>query len=124
MNKITTNIKEAVKVRFLQPIFEEGFVERGMKAWLTNIEWHENYECYELFFDMTEFEQENDKYLTNSFYYPSKETKEKGIEKALYTAKEAGCYDNKFSDFYSLMSGKRDDEVFEKEILEYLEVIE
>lgn len=120
-NKITTDILDAVKVKFLKPIFEDDFPERGMKAWLTHVEYDTKNECYKLYFDFTDFENENDKYLTES-YFPNRHTV--GIEKALFTAKEAGCYNNKYNVYFDVSKGVRDDPLFEEEIKEYLVICE
>ena len=109
----------AVKVQFKKPIFEEDFVEKGMTAWLTDIKWDEGYECYNLFFDFTEFEEINDKYFKQT-YYPNVHTKSISTTRQLFTAKEAGLYEPKYSAYFSISSDKRDDVLFEKEIVEYL----
>lgn len=88
--------KEAVKVRFLSQIYEDDFPERGMKAWFTGVTKHEKFECYELFFDFTEFEEENLKYFTETFY-PNMHT---DGTKDFYTAIEAGYYKPKYSVFF------------------------
>lgn len=38
MQKISMDMVEAIKVQFIKQIFEEDFVEKGMTAWLTDIE--------------------------------------------------------------------------------------
>jgi hypothetical protein len=90
-----------------------------MKAWLTATVYDEKHECYKLFFDFTEFESENDKYLQES-YYPNNTTAKLKLDKPLYTAKEAGYYENKYSVYCSIKSGVRNDVEFNEEILEYL----
>ena len=88
----------AKEVVFLKSFCEDvDFVERGMKAWLTKIERNEKYtddtgETFDLYFDFTEFEDRNDKYLTKVFYANS----DSGT-RALVTAKESGNYSNKIS---------------------------
>lgn len=122
---ITASMIEAKKVMFLKPLFEDDFVERGMKAWLTKIEWSQETECYKLYFDFTEFEAENDKYLTET-YYPNRHTRE--LEKTgrtLFTAKEAGMYHNKNTFYFSPMTNGRcvdgqNDAAFEENIKEFL----
>lgn len=121
---IKVEMLEAIKVIFLSPFFEDDFPERGMKAWLTKILWDKKSCCYELFFDFSDFERENEKYFTETFY-PNDVTKKSGIEKNLYTAKEAGYYNSKYSVFFSPSASEtRDDVSFEKEIKKYLVVSE
>lgn len=104
----------AQKVAFKKVIDEDSFIERGMIAWLTCIAWDDKVECYDLFFDFSEFESRNEKYMRKVFY--------KGDD--LVTAREAGEYKSKFSVFFSISSDKRDDALFNKEIQEYLHLIE
>ena len=61
---IKFDMVDAIKVQFLKPIFEDDFVEKGMNAWLTDIEWDSKENCYNLYFDFSDFEVENDKYLS------------------------------------------------------------
>jgi len=123
---ITVNMLQAKKVVFLKPLFEDDFAERGMTAWLTKIEWNPKVDCYELFFDFTEFEAENDKYLTR-VYHPNRHTSviDPNKNHRFYTAKEAGVYTNKTASYCSPMkNGKcvdsRDDEAFAETIKEFL----
>lgn len=122
---ITTHILDAIKVQFLEPIFEDDFVERGMKAWLTAVEWSERAECYELFFDFSEFEEENNKYFKATFY-PTPRTQElqQTTGRKRFTAKEAGMYNPKYSVFFSIESGGRDDLAFERDIANYLRTVD
>lgn len=117
---ITVYLLDAVKVQFLKPLDEYDFVESGMKAWLTHIQWNEKNECYELFFNFTEFEKENSVYFLES-YFANEKT---GFSKSFYTAIEAGVYTPKHSNLFWLPGNTRDDEHFEKEILQYLKVVE
>lgn len=103
---ITPNMIAAIKVVFKKQIWEEDFPERGMTAWLTGIEWNKRNECYELFFDFKDFEVENDKYF-KEVYFPNVHTRELA-EKPLYTAKEAGYYNPKYSVFWSASSQNRE----------------
>lgn len=94
----------AKKVVFLKPIFEDDFPERGMKAWLTKIEDLELIDgkdhLFKLYFDFSDFEEENEKYFTE-MYYPNTETNKWGKRKSFFTAKEAGCYNSKYSVYFS-----------------------
>lgn len=128
MQRITADIIDAVKVQFLQPIFEDDFPERGMKAWLTKVEYKRTTQCYQLFFDFTEFEAENLKYFTEVFY-PTRHTREavqngRMEHKELYTAIEAGSYTPKYSVYFSVTSFTEDPALFAEEIAEYLQVVE
>ena len=100
----------------MKPIFEEDFPEKGMKAWLTDIEWCVGEDCYKLHFDFTEFEAENLKYFKEVFYTdtPGK----------LVTAIKAGCYKAKYSVYFSTSDNKRNDALFMEEIKQHLRVIE
>ena len=51
-----------------------------MKAWLTKIEWNKDHCGYDLYFDFSEFEKENEKY-TSEFIIPNRRTEELGIKK-------------------------------------------
>lgn len=113
---ISVDMLDAIKVQFLKPIFNYDFVERGMKAWLTQIIKHKD--MYELFFDFTEFEHENNKYMTESFYMHGK------LGKDLGTAKEAGYYDNKYCVFFCTKDNRANDETFSDDIAEYLKEID
>lgn len=119
---ITPDMIDAVKVQFIKPIFEDDFVEKGMKAWLTDVEWDEKTEGYVLYFDFTDFEAENDKYLKET-YYPNSHTP-KDTHRSFFTAKEAGMYSNKLRTYFSVSSNKRDDSAFCDEIRDYLRVVE
>lgn len=116
MKQIPKNITEAIKVQFLIPIFEDDFVETGMKAWLTKIEKEDD--MFNLFFDFTDFEQENDKYLTETFYMYGKDGKELG------TAKEAGWYKNKYSVYFCTSDNACNEDTFNADISKYLKVID
>lgn len=120
----SVDMVEAVEVVFLKPFIEEDFVERGMRAWLTGIEWCERNKCYELFFDFSDFEEENAKYFRAS-YYPNRKTEEleAATGRTLFTAIEAGYYIAKSHDYFSV-GDVRDDAKFTKEITEYLRVVE
>jgi len=119
---IVVDMLDAIKVQFLKPIFEDDFVERGMTAWLTGIEWSDNTDCYKLFFDFKDFESENDKYFKET-YYPNSSTRALLAVKDMYTAKEAGMYTPKLQCYLSVSGDKRDDEKFAEEIKQYLKVL-
>lgn len=111
---INEDMLEAIKVQFLKQIFEDHFPERGMKAWLTAIDKCESERCWKLFFDFTEFEDENDKYLKPNYYDDN--------SNPTLTAKEVGSYSNKYSVYF----GDFDIEeygTFTEQISEYLKII-
>lgn len=87
---------EAKKVIFLKTIFEDDFPEKGMKAWLTDIVKDVNSECYKLYFDFTDFEEENEKYFKADYY--------DGNSKPCLTAKEVGLYNPKYSVYFGDIS--------------------
>lgn len=121
---ITADMVSAIKVQFLKPIFEDDFVERGMTAWLTAVEFSEADECYKLHFDFAEFEAENDKYFQRC-YYANRHTAKIVRDDGLYTAKEAGCYDPKYSVYFSVGNMiTRDDEAFAVAIQECLREVQ
>ena len=123
---IIVDMIDAIKVQFIKPIFEDDFVEKGMKAWLVDIEWAAEVQCYNLFFDFTEFEAENDKYFKATFY-PNCHTKalEEATGRTLFTAKESGWYTPKYFAYLSVGEGKqRDDVAFARDITEYLREVE
>lgn len=123
---IIVDMIDAIKVQFIKPIFEDDFVEKGMKAWLVDIEWAEREKCYKLYFDFTEFEAENDRYFKATFY-PNRHTKaiEEATGRTLFTAKESGWYTPKYSVYLSVGDGeKRDDVAFAREITDYLREVE
>ena len=123
---IIVDMIDAIKVQFIKPIFEDDLVEKGMKAWLVDIEWAEREKCYKLYFDFTEFEVENDRYFKATFY-PNHHTKaiEEATGRTLFTAKESGWYTPKYSVYLSVGDGeKRDDVAFAREITEYLREVE
>ena len=120
---ITANITKPIKVKFIKPIFEDDFVEDGMIAYLTKVEWDSHYnDCYKLHFDFSEFEEENESLFSQN-YWPNIHTKaiEKETGRTLFTAKEARCYDPKYSVYFNCGDmNTRDDNAFEQAILEYL----
>lgn len=120
--EIQVNMVAAQKVIFLKPIFEEDFPEKGMSAWLVDVEWIEKDQCYKLYFDFAEFEAENEKYF-KAVYYPNRRTAELAAStgRTWFTAKEAGFYDPKYSVCFHVEGlHRRNDEAFEREIKNYL----
>ena len=118
---ITVNMVDAIKVKFLKQIFEEDFPEKGMVAWLTDIEWDTRLTCYKLYFDFAEFEARNEKYFKEA-YHPNVHTAKISTDRKLFTAKEAGMYHHKYVVFFSAIGGAdaRDDKLFAEQIKEYL----
>lgn len=124
MTKINPDMIDAVKVQFIKPIFEDDFVEKGMVAWLTDVEWESKTECYNIYLDFSEFEDINQKYFKRTFYsnkYTANIKKETGRE--LFTALETHNYEPKYSVYFSISTNTRDDRLFEKEILNYLRIV-
>lgn len=120
--EIQVSMVAAQKVIFLKPICEEDFPDKGMSAWLVDVEWIEKDQCYKLYFDFAEFEAENEKYF-KAVYYPNRRTAEleASTGRKWFTAKEAGFYFAKYSvSFYVEAVEHRDDEAFEREIKNYL----
>jgi hypothetical protein len=124
-NYIGPGMIRAVRVRITQPIFEDDFVERGMVAWITDVTWEDD--CYRIWMDFAEFEDENRKYF-KATYYPNIHTQEltgelMDTDRNRYTALEAGCYQPKY-DVYLSIPGlpERDDEAFSEEIWSYVTV--
>ena len=123
---IIVDMIDAIKVQFIKPIFEDDFVEKGMKAWLTDVEWDSNCKYYRLYFDFTDFEAVNEKYFKRC-YHPNRLTAEieTATDRRLFTAREAGLYDSKYSVYLSVGDGeKRDDVAFAREIAQYLREVE
>lgn len=126
MNKITTNMVSAIKVQFKKVFFEDDFVEKGMTAWLTDIEWDPEHDCYKLYFDFTDFESINLKYFKEAYYANKYTAQLNNPNKKLFTAIEAGMYEPKYwSYFYTFYTSvEKRDAIFEDEITEYLRVVE
>lgn len=127
MPSIQVNMVDAIKVQFLKPIFEDNFVEKGMTAWLTDVVWDNSNECYKLYFDFTDFEEQNEKYFKlvyGSNYHTEALQLDRHENK--YTAKEAGYYTQKYSVYYNPEScvGSRNDDAFERDIRAYLRTVE
>lgn len=121
---ITVDMVEAIQVQFLKPIFEEDFPEKGMKAWLTGVEWDSKSDCYKLYFDFKDFEEHNDKYF-REVYHMNLHTQKLGLNKQKYTAKEAGYYTQKYSVYFSCGDHEsHNDKAFKEEIIKYLRIVE
>lgn len=127
MPSIQVNMVDAIMVQFLKPIFEEDFVEKGMTAWLTDVEWDNSNEGYKLYFDFTDFEEQNEKYF-KLVYGSNYHTEALQLDRCenKYTAKEAGYYTQKYSVYYNPEScvGSRNDDAFERDIRAYLRTVE
>jgi len=104
---------EAIKVIFKKPIFEDDFPEKGMKAWLIDIIKNEKVECYDLYFDFSEFEKENEKYFKANYY-------DKNSIPCL-TAKEAGLYNPKYNVYFGDIYW--DEDKIEEELKKCLKII-
>ena len=125
----------ARKVRFKKAFFEDDFVERGMIAWLTDVQWDE-IGYYKLYFDFKDFEEQNEKYFKRSYYpniHTARLTKEQ-LEgrcgdhgsRDLFTAREAGMYRSKDHFLFTpqgLVDDQRDDTKFDDQIKDYLEFL-
>ena len=100
---------KAAKIRFKNAFdADESFIERGMVAWFTGFEWDSRKECYQLFFDFSDFMCENSKYF-REIYYENDLTKKLGVQKKFYTALETGDYNPKYWVYFSAEDGKNDD---------------
>jgi hypothetical protein len=116
---ISLNMVAAVRVRIAKPIDPDSWVEKGMVAWLTDIVWNDRAMCYELFFDFTDFEPINLKYLKRT-YFPNSRTAAVSTTRQVFTAIEAGMYDPYQSAYLSVPSDTRNDAEFEQYIQQYL----
>ena len=123
---ITAKLVDAIQVQFLKPIFEDDFPEKGMWAWLTDVEWDSDCKYYRLYFDFTDFEAVNEKYFKRC-YNPNRHTAEieAATDRRLFTAREAGYYDSKYSVYFSVGDAQhRNDAEFAEEIKKYLRAAE
>ena len=123
---ITADMVSAVKVQFIKPIFEDDFVEKGMTAWLTDVEWDNSNECYKLYFDFEEFEDINGKYF-KAVFHPNCHTKEleERTGRKMFTAFEAGWYEPKYTLYFSCGDHTtRDNDAFAREITQHLREVE
>lgn len=120
---ITVNIDKPIKVKFIKEIFEDDFVEAGMTALLTGVEWDTQYnDCYKLFFDFSPFEEENAT-LFPEVYWPNQYTRKLAEETGcrFFTAKESKQYDPTYWVYFFCGNMiTRDDKAFEKTITDFL----
>ena len=112
-----------IKVKFKQAIFEDSFIEEGMVAYLTKVSINGEYSdpesiVYDLSFNQEPFMEHNEILLTECYY----QNKYTGYneDKKLYTAKEADCFDKRWSDYVDVFKGQ----TFEEVAQQYFEVIE
>lgn len=110
------NAPAALLVRFKGCIDADGFEEKGMLAWLTGAEWNDKLHCYQIYFDFSSFRDYNKKYFRRNYY---------GKDGQPYvTAIEAGCYEEKYRCYFSPEgSNERDDTAFDRDILNFIEVL-
>jgi hypothetical protein len=116
---------DAIKVQFLQPIFEDDFPERGMVAWLTAIEWVPEYECYKLHFNFEDFEEQNKKYF-KAVYYPNKFTKDlerRTTGRKQFTALEAGQYTPVYNVLFFVENRNENTNKLNTELQQYLKIV-
>lgn len=98
-----------IKVKFKKSIFEDSFVEEGMIAYLTKVSIDDKYSdpedtVYDLHFNQEPFMGHNEILLTEC-YYPNIHTE--GLEsKPLYTAKEAGQFKIRWSEYMSVFGNQ------------------
>lgn len=109
-------LEEAIMVQFIKPIFEEDFVEAGMRAWLVSIE--KEHETYKLHFNFRAFEAENDKYFIESFYSFADPNK-----RNLVDAKTAGQYTPRYSVYFCTDDGGTNPEIFSENLSQYIKRI-
>ena len=112
-----------IKVKFKKSIFDDSFVEEGMIAYLTKVEIEDKYSdpesvVYEISFNQEPFMEHNEVLLTEG-YYSNIHTGYSG-DKEFYTAKEAGCFDKRWSDYMDVFKGQ----TFEEVAQQYFEVFE
>ena len=117
-----------------------------MTAWLTGVKWDNEQESYKLYFDFTDFEEMNDKYFraeysanhssVSALRRKRLEELNIGSSRQLYTAKEIGVYDPKYSVNFVVFSpdevytdqdrtdaaGIRNDSLFNSELAKYIRV--
>lgn len=112
-----------IKVKFKQAIFEDSFIEEGMIAYLTKVEVEDKYSdpestVYELSFNQEPFMEHNEILLTECYY----QNKHTGYheDKNLYTAKEAGYFNKRWSEYMDIFKEQNFEDVAQK----YFEVIE
>lgn len=106
------------------PMNEDVFVEKGMRAIIMAWEWDNKYECYVIDFNMKPFEEYNKLFLSEC-YYPNNITR-KGVsegkleDKELYTADEAGMMESYFKLFHCVCVNDTDIGRDDEKLKEYL----
>lgn len=83
----------AIRIVFKKSLDPDDFVERGMSAWLTDIQRNDSMGCFELFFDFSDFETDNAKYFKRSY-------RNRATNAFDSTAIEAGFYTSKHSVYF------------------------
>ena len=106
-------------ITFKKPIFEDSFIEPGMRAKITKVEYSERDEAYIIYFDLSDYFEHNKVLLTES-YFPNKYT-EKLLAKPMYTALEANAYTSTTSEYLFVGNGTRDDVLFNQVLQEFCE---
>lgn len=102
---------DAIKVQFLGTINDEDFFVRGLKGWLTGVRRCENLRHWEIYIDLTEFQEENEKYF-RPVYYDSD-------NQPTLTARECGEYRNK----NAIPFGDFDNGSFESQMEKYFKIL-
>lgn len=82
---------DKITVQFKKSIFEDYFVEKGMKADLVMVDKGDHF--YHLHFNFEPYFEHNKQFMIDA-YYPNNNTRELP-EKELYNALEAGMYSHK-----------------------------
>lgn len=96
---------------------------------MTDVKWDSNHGCYKLYFDFSEFEDINDKYFKRVYHSNRYTAQIDAYGTRLYTAKEAGHYQSKYSVFFSAVVDNKcldvqDNFAFAKSIKQYLKEVE
>jgi hypothetical protein len=93
-----------IGVRFRKPIFDDDFVEAGMRAWFTGFEVYPDGEI-KLFFYFGADDYNHNKRLFRKAYYKN------GDKNTLVTAEEAGYYEEYYS-VYAMATDLVDDYLY------------
>lgn len=112
-----------IKVKFKKSIFDDSFIEEGMIAYLTKVSTNEEHSegvVYELHFNQEPFMEHNEILLTECYFQNKYTGYGYNGNKEFYTAKEAGCFDKRWSDYFDVFKGQ----TFEEVAQQYFEVIE